>query len=438
VIPTAREIAARVVERVHKDRAFAAAALAAELERYPELDPRERGLATELSYGTLRSKTALSNRLARLTPRGLDDLDALVLAHLLVAAYQVLVLERVPSHAAVDAAVGAVKRSRNARLAGFVNAVLRKLSASGDKLDRAQAIIEGAPAWLVERLEASVGRDEALALFGAGPTDASPAQTTLRLRSADPELLPEWIGEAVRGRVSPLARLLRASGDPRRLPGFAEGRFVVQEEGSQLVALAVGARAGERVLDACAGRGQKTTLLAERVGPGGQLWASDSHPAKLRALEREIARLGLPPPQLVSVDWTVGVGSVPDDFDRVLVDAPCTGTGTLGRRPEIAFRLTPEDPARLSATAEAILRRAATRAGAGGRVLFSVCSVLREECEDLVARVADVLEPAPFDAPELASVIEPGSTSFRLLPLQHGTDGYFVASFVRRSEQERT
>jgi 16S rRNA (cytosine967-C5)-methyltransferase len=428
----AREIAARVIERVDRDRAFAAAVLDAELDRFRELDPRERALATEIVYGSLRSRSVLLQRLNAVAPKGLGKLDPLVRAHLTIAAYQILVLERVPAHAAVDAAVGSVRRVRGPRLGGFVNAVLRKLADSGERLDRAQAVLESTPAWLLHALTGSIGADEARALVGAGPDAITAPSVGLRLRSGDREPLPEWLQAAEPGRVSPLARLVRGLGDPRRRAGYAEGRFVVQEEGSQLVALAVGARAGERVLDACAGRGQKTTLLAERIAAEGAVWAADAHPAKLRALEGELDRLRLPPVQIAAVDWTVGAGGVPDDFDRVLVDAPCTGTGTLRRRPEIAERLRPEDPARVSALAEKILRAAATRARPGARVLFSVCSVLREECEELVARVEDLLAPRPFDAPELALLIEPDATCFRLLPLQHGTDGFFVASFARR------
>ena len=416
----AREIAAQVILRIERDRAFGAAALDAELERHPRLDPRDRALATELVYGLLRTQGVLRERLAALAPRGLDKLDPFVLAHLLVAAYQLLLLDRIPPHAAVDAAVSAIRRERNARLAGFANAILRKL-AVGPRLQREEAILKSAPSWLAEALERSVGPEEARALLGASE---SLPPVTIRVRGG-----AEIPGTAP-GRISPLARVVTAGGDPRRLEGYAEGRFVVQEEGAQVLALAVGARAGERVLDACAGRGQKTTLLAERAGGNGEVWATDAHPSKLRALGRELERLALPPVHVAAVDWTVGTGDVPGGLDRVLVDAPCTGTGTLRRRPEIAQRLSPDDPRRLGELAERILRSAATRARPGGRVIFSVCSVLREECEDVVERVRDVLEPAPFDAPELSGLIEPGATSFRLLPLRHGTDGYFVASFT--------
>jgi 16S rRNA (cytosine967-C5)-methyltransferase len=169
--------------------------------------------------------------------------------------------------------------------------------------------------------------------------------------------------------------------------------------------------------------------LREQAGPDAELWATDLYPAKLDALAAEFTRLGLEPPRVAAVDWTVGGGAVPRDFDRVLVDAPCSGSGTLRRRPEIAARLSPDDPERLSRTAEAILRRAATHTRPGGRVVFAVCSVLRDECESVVERVRDVLEPAPFDAPDVARLVNSGATSFRLTPLENGTDGFFVASF---------
>ena len=403
------------------DDAFVAATLDAELRRHPQLDPRERALATELSYGTLRTEAALRARLFVHAPRGVSDQR--VLAQLLVAAYQILLLDRVPAFAAVDAAVTGVKRDRGPRVAGFANAVLRKLCRTGEKLTQAQALREAVPAWLWQELTSSVGDEQALALI------AGEACTGLRLRlGADP---PEWLRELPPGRVSPVARLVRGEGDPRQRPGFAEGSFTLQEEGAQVIGLSLGARRGEKLLDACAGRGQKSTLLLERLG-AGRLVACDLYPEKLAALGAETARLGLPAVETHAVDWCVGQGGLLDDFDRVLVDAPCSGTGTLRRRPEILRRLGPDDPARLGQLSEKILRSAASRARPGGTVLFAVCSVLRQECEDVMARVADLLEPAPFDAPELPAELVAGKSVLRLLPGEHGTDGYFMACFRRR------
>jgi 16S rRNA (cytosine967-C5)-methyltransferase len=418
---TARTIAVTVLERVERDRAYAAAALDAELDRHPQLDPRDRGLAAELVYGVLRVKQALLARLVRHAPRGLPD--DVVRRHMLVAAYQLLLLDRVPAWAAVDEAVESLRALRGPKVAGFGNAVLRKLS--GERLDPATALRESTPSWLFTALEQAVGASEAEGLLGVGVTFGDvwvrPVGATL----------PAWLRDAETHRVAPTAR--RApGGDPDKLEGFGDGSFVVQEPGAQLVGLALGARPGERVLDACAGRGQKTTLIAERVGPDGEVWATDAHPNKLVALAREAARLGLPVPKTAAVDYTLGTADVPGNFDRVLVDAPCTGVGTLRRRPEIAERLSPADPARLGKLATEILRGAAGLARPGGRVVFAVCSVLTEEAESVVSAVQDLLEPVPFDAPELATLGGELETSLRMLPRTHGTDGYFIASFARR------
>jgi 16S rRNA (cytosine967-C5)-methyltransferase len=424
--PSARTVAATTFERVARDTAYAAAALDAAIEESPQLSPEDHALATELAYGVLRTEGALRARLERLAPRGLPKDDAVV-AHLLVAAYQILLLDRVPAYAAVDGAVGAIKATRGERVAGFANALLRRLTKGGERLQRDAAVLESAPRWLFEKLTQALGNDETKAVLGATRFNETAAAVRLRKDA----VIPEWLRDAPEGAASPLARLVRRGGDLRRREGYADGAFVIQDEGAQVVALALGVRPGDRVLDACAGRGQKTSLLREQAGPEADVWAVDLYPEKLAVLESEFRRLGLARPRTEAVDWTIGDGSVPTGFDRVLVDAPCTGTGTLRRRPEIARRLSSDDPARLGALAERILRRAAGRAKPGGKVVFAVCSVLPEEGETLVERVADLLSPAPFDAPEIAHVAATGSTSFRLLPGKHGTDGFFVASFTR-------
>jgi len=429
-VADARSVSARVLERVQRDGAYAAAALDAEIQRHPQLDARDRGLATEIVYGVLRTRGALVSRLTAHAPRGLPE-DARVFAHLLVAAYQILLLDRVPAHAAVDAAVDAIKAVRGDKVAGFANAVLRKVAASG-RVSREEAVLENVPAWLLDELTRAVGAEEARALLGAtgGSAEVDP-RVAIRLVGNRYESI-DWLSAAEKGRASPLARLIPRGGSLARREGYAEGAFVVQDEGAQVVALALGARPGERVLDACAGRGQKTTLLRERVGPSAELWAADLYAEKLSTQVREMARLGLVPAKTAAVDLSIGTGELPGGFDRVLVDAPCTGTGTLRRRPEILLRLGPEDPPRLAVLSEAILRRAGSLARPGGRVVFAVCSVLRDECEAVVERVGELLEPAPFDAPELASLIAPGATELRLSPERHGTDGFYMKSFVRR------
>ncbi|MEJ7729392.1 MAG: hypothetical protein WKG00_09255 [Polyangiaceae bacterium] len=197
------------------------------------------------------------------------------------------------------------------------------------------------------------------------------------------------------------------------------------------------------MLDACAGHGNKSWVLADDVGQAGTLDATDLSTMKLEDLHRAGHRVQ----QVWAVDWTAGSDEVPREYDRALVDAPCSGTGTLRRRPEIALRRTPEDLARLAALLVAIGRGVAGHLRDGRRLVFSVCSVLREEAEDVVAALlaepasaaTDAvaspvvrLSPAPFESEPLATLAA-GATSLRLLPHVHGTDGYFVACFeVRR------
>ncbi|MFO0572021.1 MAG: transcription antitermination factor NusB [Polyangiaceae bacterium] len=422
----ARGAAARVLLRVARDAAYLSRALDAELERQAVSDVRERALATELAYGVTRTRAALLGALGPFVPRGVEKTDERVLVQLLLAAYQLLFLDRVPAFAAVDAAVRNVRAERGPKPAGFANAVLRKLASAELRVSKSEAIVSSVPVWLRERLTRDVGEAEMRALVGA--TDGEPP-LTLRARLAVP--LPPSLDALPRGRVSPLARVL-GPGDPRKLAGYSEGAFVVQEEGAQVVALALGVRPGQRVLDACAGRGQKTSLFSEQLGSGAELWACDVHPAKLAELAREHRRLGLAPPHTLAVDLGVGAGNLPEGFQRILVDAPCTGSGTLRRRPELALRLGPDDPARLADLQRRILETAARRAAPGARIVYAVCSVLREEGEEVVSSLGDLLEPVPFDAPELVEVLGRDTTRVRLLPLAHGTDGFFMASLRRR------
>lgn len=435
-VPSARSVAADVLLRVWKDGAFASAVLDTELARNVQLEPRDRALATELVYGTLRLAGWLEKRLVRYAPRGLGSLDHHVRAHMLVAAYQILVLERVPDFAAVNEAVDAIRALRGERMSGFANAVLRKV-AKEEKPgagELARASLESADPALAKAIVDAIGEAGALALLATGEPpplglrieDPAQRETWIaRLRAARPEASVEP------GKVSPHAVLVRGGGRVVDLPGFADGAWTPQEEGSQVIALALGATPGERVLDACAGRGNKTGLLLRAVGADGSVDAADLHPAKLERLREELARIGRAPHATFAVDWSKGAGAAKGPYDRVLVDAPCSGTGTIRRRPELLSKRRGADIAELAALQRAILARTAALVKPGGRLVYAVCSVLRAEAEGVVAAAAELgLTPAPFDS-TVADRIAAGGASFRLLPHEHGTDGYFVASFVR-------
>jgi len=315
--------------------------------------------------------------------------------------------------------------------------VLRRLAAEVEEKGRPSlitTIVDAAPGWLRGSLRRALGRESAAAYLSAGPVPP-PMGLCVALgedRAAQiAALASAREGATVEaGRVSPQAILVRGAGDPRKLPGMGRA-FIVQEEGAQVVALSAGARVGERVLDACAGRGNKTWLLGQQVGESGRVDASDLYPAKLAAL-----RSGAPGKFVQNtfvVDWTAGAGELPEGFyDRVIVDAPCTGIGTLRRRPEIGAKRSAEDPARMSELQTTIAKQTATRARDGGLLIYAVCSVLREEGEAVVQRLVEggegglKLEPAPFEG-EVARGVAGEGHMMRLLPHVHGTDGYFVA-----------
>lgn len=440
VVPTARGVAATVIARVVADGAFAAAALDAELDRAVQLDGRDRALATELVYGTLRLLGWLEERIGRHAKRGIGGLDPIVRAHLALAAYQIFVLTRVPAFAAVSEAVSAVRAVRGTQVAGFANAVLRKLASEPRPTEQelARAAVASTEPSLRDAIIRAIGEDGAVALLGA--YDTAPP---LGLRVEAPEQRDAWLGRLREarpngtfepGRVSPHAILARGAGRVVELPGYDEGAWTPQEEGSQLVALALGAREGDVVLDACAGRGNKTGLLARAVGASGAVDAADVHPKKLDRLARELERIRCRPRRSFAVDWSLGAGGASEQYDRVLVDAPCSGTGTLRRRPELMLRRSGSDLEELARLQRAILERAAKLARPGGRVVYAVCSVLREEAEDVLSDItAAGLAPAPFDAPAAMAIAGDRATTLRLLPQEHGTDGYFVASFVRQA-----
>ena len=231
-----------------------------------------------------------------------------------------------------------------------------------------------------------------------------------------------------------------AGGDPRAHQEYAEGAFSVQELGAALVGFAVGTRAGDRVLDVCAGRGQKTMILAEAAGEAGAVVATDLHAHKVEALGTEARRMSRKV-RAERWDWTQGIeADWRGSFDRVLVDAPCSGVGTLRRRPEIMRRLTPSDPARLAELQWDIVRHAVQAVRAGGELLFATCSVLRDEGPLLVERICRhfPFEVSAADGPLDRYIFGPSATSDRaighLLPIRHGTDGYFLARLKRTTD----
>lgn len=389
MVAPARTIATRALHRVIHDDAWAAPALDAELKRASP-SRADAALATQIVYGTLRVVPELQDVLARHARRAIK-VDDWTNAALLGAAFQLLHLERVPAHAVVNDAVGLVSSKRGKHVAGFANALLRKLSAARPESPTPPQLVSIAP-WLRESLRASIGAEHTEELLRVG---LEPVSIDLRVRAdVDRDDVASAIREARPGasvtktHLSSVGLRVSGAGDPRELPGYSEGGFAVQEEGAQLIGALLDAQPGERVLDACAGRGGKTIQLVEAVGGQGRVVATDLHEHRVEQIEGELARLRLSADRLETacVDWTVGAGGVEGGFDRVLVDAPCTGLGTLRRRPEILLRTNPGDAARMGQTQLRILHHASALVRPGGTLVYAVCSPLSEEGGEVVRR----------------------------------------------------
>ena len=423
---SARAIAFDVVRRVVDEGAYSTRALPAALAR-SSLDERDRGLTTELTYGTLRLVPWLDAAIAGYAARPIARMTPGARAALRLGAYQLL-RTRIPAHAAVSETVGlVVPRER-----GFVNAILRKLSRElptppegGD--DRAIALRTGLSAWGVAELRKLLPADEveraALAFGERGPLTLRVNTCRSTVEDVEQRLLDAGL-DPVRGGAHRECLLL-SGGDPTSLPGWKEGAFAVQDQASAFVVDALAPEPGDRVLDICAAPGGKTAFVACRVGDDGRVVAGDLHADRAAMIPPALRRLGVSAAVLAQ-DATRP--AVVGPFDRVLVDAPCSGIGSARRRPELLWRGKRDELSRLARLQVAIAAAAAGLLRPGGRLVYSVCTFPRAETDaacDAILRHRPGLRPIETPGPgDGMSVLR-----HRLWPHRDGTDGMFVAAF---------
>lgn len=398
------------------------------------LDHRDRALVTDLVYGTLRHQGQVDHLLARASHRRLPELDAPVRAALRLGAYQ-LVSGTAP-HAAVNATVDALGSWRSPgtvrKAVPFANAVLRRVAGmgpdwpwpSGDDPE-ALAVRTSHPRWIVELVRRDLGDDAEAVLASANETPAvtlrpNPLRTTADVLSAE---LPD----AEPGRLVPSALLVRGTGDLGRLPAVADGRATPQDQASQAVAAAVGAQPGERILDLAAAPGGKATALAEAMGDDGLVVAADLRPGRAGRVREAVRRLGLRSVVVVAADGRRLPLRPADDglFDRVLLDAPCSGLGVLRRRAEARWRLDPADIGQAAALQRELVASAVARLRPGGLLAYSVCTLTREETLDIDAWAAatfPTLDAEPGPGPPWRA----HGRGALLLPTAAGTDGMYL------------
>jgi 16S rRNA (cytosine967-C5)-methyltransferase len=435
----ARLTAFDVLDGVSSRGAYANLLLPQLLRERPELDERDAAFATQLAYGTLRAQGTLDAILTGLVSRPLAELDPRVLDLLRLGTHQLIDL-RVPSHAAVDTTVDLTRAIVGTGASGLVNAVLRKVAAAGDREqwlatlggddEQRLALATNHPRWIVDAWRDALGDDAELEP-ALRADDAAPEVHLVARRIDRGQLAQESGGEP--GPWSPFAVRL-PGGDPGRLPSVRSGVAAVQDEGSQLAGLLL-ARAplegGDQAwLDMCAGPGGKSGLLAAVRPEGVRLTAADRAPHRAELVRKALADEA--DVEVLAADgrdgpWAAG------SFDRVLLDAPCTGLGALRRRPEVRWRRTEDDVAPLVELQLELLASALAAVRPGGVVAYVTCSPHTDETIDVVAVAAarddvEVLPVAPLfpEVPDLAR-----GDYGQLWPHRHGTDAMFLALLRR-------
>jgi len=433
---SARSVARQVLARVRRDGAYANLTLSAELRRARGLPAAERGLATELVYGVLRHQRRLDHALARHLRQPIDRLDPESLDALRLAAYQVLLLDRIPAYAAVDDAVTAVREARGPRLAGVANAVLRKLrpeDLSRDLPDDpgARLAVEcSLPEALASRWVAELGLEEARQL-GNRLLERAPLTArvnTLKIESG--KLVASLAADGTQaepGRWAPEALHLATGADPFLSPSYLEGLWTAQDEAAQLIAHLVDPQPGERVLDGCAGVGGKSTHLAALMGDRGRVLCVDPSPRKLELLREHCLRLGVKSCEAIQADLRRSEALRPASVDRVLVDAPCSGLGVIGRHPELKWRLDLDHLPELVSLQRELLEAALRWLRPSGVLVYSVCTTTDEEGPEQLAWLRQAHPELELDPRARGAVPIDENGALRLWPHRHGTDGFFAA-----------
>ncbi len=453
-ISRAREIAFDVLLRVETLGAYSTDLLHAKLEG--PVTAADAALATELTLGTLRWQRLLDFLLERALPRGSKRLDAEVRIALRLGLYQLRFLGGIPARAAVNESVELVKRARKRSAASLVNAVLRRLA---EKVSQSPVeslvprelppperlgILHSHPTWMIERWLAAFGTERTEALLAANNRAAETACAVLDAEGRS-EVLDGLKRAGLSVRPGNLLRdaLLISGGAPARSAAYQKGQISLLDEASQAVALLLGVKKGQSVLDLCAAPGGKTTLLARATGPDGKVVACDLHASRLRAVDAQVKRIHATNVETRALDATK---PLPFDaaFDRVLLDAPCSGTGTLSRHPEIRWRLRAEDLTDLHGRQVRLLRTGLGSVKPGGRLVYSTCSLEPEENELVVREALDglrgfrIVDAGAHLAPLLAEGVPADGLVdadgfFRTFPPETHTDGFFAALTERGS-----
>jgi len=447
---TPRSIAMHTLMQVARHASFPDILLDVYFKEHSELDSRDRALITELVYGVLRWQGRLDWIIDQNVNIRPDKVDLAVRLILRLAVYQLLFLDRIPAAAAVHEAVELAKNSQPHHVVRFVNGVLRTISREADNFKKAGpeknfekrlAVLYSYPDWLIRRWLAELGSEETESFCNAGNQIAPTSIRVNTLKTTRKELAASfgWLGFSVEeGHFAPEALHLRSiRTDLSSLEQYKRGEFQIQDEASQLIGRLLQPQPGERVLDACAGFGAKSTHLAQLMDNQGEVIALDNQGWKLTRLLENSERLQISciKPMEIDVLESQPVGEE-FTFDRILLDAPCTGLGVLRRNPDIKWKVKPKDFHRLHRIQKQMLNNVAPLLKSGGVLVYATCTVSTEENNQTVQ--AFLLEhpnwhaesARPYLPPRCAGVVSPEG-ALHTWPHKHGVDGFFAVRLRR-------
>jgi 16S rRNA (cytosine967-C5)-methyltransferase len=440
---SARRAAFEILRRVEHDDAYSSVLLAA-LDEGMRVE--DRALCHELVLGVLRRRLWIDRIIEHLAKRKPDDLDLAVKLALRLGIYQLHFLSRIPPSAAVNESVNLVRSGGVGSAAGLVNAVLRRAIRESNYDPIAEitdpeeklAVESSHPQWLITRWVKAFGLEEAAAL---ARSNNEPAPVAFRLTTRA-LALPDGPDQVIKeletsgAELSPsqiVANSWRVKGGTGVLRRFArDGLVYVQDEASQLVAHVLGAQPNQRVLDVCAAPGSKT-MHTDALAPQSSIVSGDRHVHRLRTLSTLASRQGVVGFQPIAYDATRRLPFADDSFDCVMVDAPCSGTGTLRHNPEIRWRITAADIGNLAEKQTLILANASQMVRPGGRLVYSTCSVEPEENESVVGRFLDEHDDFASAVLDTSAEMQTETGAIRTWPHRQDVDGFFIKAFDRRT-----
>lgn len=439
----ARSIAVEVVYQILEEGAFANLCLDKALFACKELTGRDRGFVTELVYGTVRQKGALDWCLDQFAKIKTAKMDPWLRNILRVSAYQLLYLDKVPASAAINEGVELAKHYAPKGAAGFANAVLHALDQGRNEIkypDKGKnpagfyAEKYSYPQWIAEMWIKLYGRRDAEKMCQYFNQPSKLWIRTNSLKISREELKAKLEQEGVECRESsyaPLGLEILSEVSLRSLKSFQKGEFIVQDESSMILGTLSGVKPGMRVLDVCAAPGGKTTHLAQLMENKGEIIACDIHEHRLKLIEENAEKLGVSIIKTRLQDGCELAQSFKEEFDLVLLDAPCSGLGVLGRRADLRWKKRRGDIAELAALQKELLSQAQSTLKPGGTLIYSTCTTSKEEDEDVVSWFLENYEEFTLDK-RLPWESDGEKVGFyKLSPLKEGTDGFFIALFKR-------